>query len=209
MSQPNTGLPNTIFGLPALQLRLLRVKEFLTHYRISFHKLTPRIQLLRYLSAVEDEFSDQERLIISPWFRGAGLLSDLRPTLQKAQALTKALNMERASQISVLPYIVPLSSEQECRVCLITLPGDAFPQKRVTPRCRHDSFTCLECLTQSLDIQIQKMPWDHISCPECPATISYNRVKEFASPVSFKRHLRPTPLRIHSNDSPDTTKSVP
>jgi hypothetical protein len=193
MAQPNTGLPNTIFSLTSLQHRTLRMKEFLRYYRIGVAETATRMQLLSHLTAVESYFSEAEIGIISKWFQGGGLLSDLKPTLRKAGAHTKALigipdfvldvNVPNGAE----NRIVPLNVEQECKICLVTLPSDAFPRQQITASCRHPSFTCLECLKQSLDIQIQDQPWDHISCPECPATINYHRVKEFASSKSFKQ----------------------
>lgn len=190
MSRSTFPLPSTIFGLAPSQHRVSRVKELFAHYGILAIGQTTRTQLLRQLIAVEGQFTDRERQLIASWLQGGGLLSDLKPTLRKANALTKRILIDEDSyaltDMSSEEQIVPLSAQQECSVCLVLLTGDAFPQRAITRSCRHGSFTCLDCLKQSLNIQIREKPLDHVTCPECPAVVSYQRVKDFASPEAFK-----------------------
>jgi hypothetical protein len=197
MSHParNPQLPATIFGLPHAEHRHLRIKAFLAHYNVLFARAVSRVQLLRLLFAVEDQFSDRERRIICSWLQGAGLLSDLRLSLRKAGVVDRRVALPTASLLVVVEpsdqRTVPLSASQECNVCLTTLDGSAFPRRRVSSSCRHSSFTCLKCLKQTLDIQIRENSSDRVACPECPAVLEYQRIKEFASPEAFKMYVVP------------------
>lgn len=74
-----------------------------------------------------------------------------------------------------------------CTVCLSLLPRESFPPKKLTPACGHEQRTCIECLAGSLDFQIEQLPWDHVSCPECALALPYETVKNFAKPESFAR----------------------
>lgn len=210
MAQPYAELPNTIFGLTSSQQRVLRIKELLSYYKVPFSKSATKVQLLRHLATLEDQFSDREQRYLSAWLRGGGLLSDLKATLRKAQALTKNITVVMESSLLARELIVPLSGEQECSVCLTTFTGDAFPRKRISTSCKHGSFTCLACLKQSLEIQVQENPWDHITCPECPAMIAYQGVKEFASPQAFERYLHLQSLHLNNVDvTPGMSKRLP
>lgn len=190
-SLPRPQFPAAIFGLPHAEHRHLRIKAFLSHYNVPFARTSTRVQLLRLLLAVEGQFSDRERGFIASWLQGAGLLSDLRlTTLPKAGVVNRRVILPTTLSLVVVELpehgIVQLSASQECNVCLATLDGHAFPRRRVTSTCRHGSFTCLECLKQALDIQIRENLSDRVACPECPAILEYQRVKEFASPETFK-----------------------
>jgi hypothetical protein len=194
MSLTDTRFSRAVFDLPYQQHRELRVKAFLAHFKAPFPETATPVQLLSQLAVIENKFSETEKGVISPWLGGAGLLSDFGPTLRKAQALGKRVST--ASDTSSTPKsrsvplklrIVPISEEQECSVCLTTLDGVAFPRRTVTPKCRHNSFTCLKCLRQCLRVQINEMPSNHIACPECPAVLTFARVKEFASSEAFKK----------------------
>jgi hypothetical protein len=70
-----------------------------------------------------------------------------------------------------------------------TLGAELFPQKKITQLCNHDPTVCQNCLSQSIDTQISDVAWDQVKCPECPETLPYDVVKEWASPAAFERYL--------------------
>jgi hypothetical protein len=194
MSLADARFGRAIFDLPYQHHRELRVRAFLTYFKAPFPETATPVQLLSELAVIEGQFSDTEKGAISPWLGGAGLLSDFGPTLRKAQALGKRVSI--TSDQSPTPIsrsdpskhrVVPLVEQQECSICLITLAGIAFPRRTITPKCRHGSFTCLKCLRQCLRVQINEVPSDHIACPECPAVLAFERVKEFASLEAFRK----------------------
>lgn len=188
MSVVEPSPQRSVFDIPYRQHRELRVRAFLAHFNAASPPTSTPVQLLSQLSSIEDQFSDAEKRALSPWLGGAGLLSDFTPILRKANSLGKrvATTAPVAHQAPSSQRIVQVSEAQECSVCLTELPGVAFPRHAVTPKCRHGSHTCRECLKQCLQVQVGQKPWNRITCPECPAVLNFHRMKEFAPPEAFK-----------------------
>jgi hypothetical protein len=187
MANKYEGLPKKVFGLSCPQHRAQRVREFLTHNNVPFRKKATKVTLLKHLVAQQNGLTPNEQHAISLWFLGdedeGGTEYRQVPKTTPVRAGIKngSSNSKRDSQQAERNLLV------ECSVCMVSLLGEQFPQKRLAASCAHNPTTCLTCLAQSLQYQIEEKPWDHVACPECPERLSFAVVKEFATEASFER----------------------
>ncbi|ESZ92985.1 hypothetical protein SBOR_6651 [Sclerotinia borealis F-4128] len=96
----------------------------------------------------------------------------------------------------VLPERVLGLRLHECSICTEELIFDNFPH-RIFADCMHDPTCCHACLSRSIGAQIESKQWDRLTCPECPAFLTFDNVKKsFASEADFirydKTHFYPT-----------------
>ncbi|KAE9380098.1 hypothetical protein N431DRAFT_314511, partial [Stipitochalara longipes BDJ] len=76
----------------------------------------------------------------------------------------------------------------ECIVCFENLDLETFPQQKLTESCTHKPRVCGDCLTRSINAQIEQVSWDEVGCPECRQVFSHEVVKQWASPEAFTRY---------------------
>ncbi|KAI9642074.1 hypothetical protein NHQ30_009945 [Ciborinia camelliae] len=89
---------------------------------------------------------------------------------------------------------------RECSICAEELTPDNFPHHNITSDCAHDAACCYTCLSQCIGVQIESKQWDQITCPECPALLSFDNVKTFASETDFIRYDKKSLLSYIRND---------
>lgn len=163
-------LPAQIFGVKCSSHNSYMMKYVLGYYKKDFREKATKHQLLRLLAKLESEVTHAESAAVGQYFDGVrSLESQLR--------LIARLNDLRG----ILPPV-------ECCVCMDTLGAELFPQQKITQLCNHDPTVCQNCLSQSIDTQIPDVAWDQVKCPECPETLPYDVVKEWASPAAFERY---------------------
>jgi hypothetical protein len=187
MANKYEGLPKKIFGLTCPQHRAQRVREFLTHNNVPFRQRATKVTLLKHLVVQQNGLTPNEENAISLWFLG---FEDRR--VVKYRQVPKTTLVHRSIQKgSANSTTKSLQAKQslpaECSVCMESLLGEQFPQKRLAASCAHKPTICLKCLAQSLQHQIEEKPWDHVACPECPERLSFEVVKKFATKASFER----------------------
>ncbi|SPO03343.1 uncharacterized protein DNG_06025 [Cephalotrichum gorgonifer] len=79
------------------------------------------------------------------------------------------------------------NSDRECIICADTKPPLDFPQTSVTATCNHPPEACLECMRMSIKTDLDTKIWTEIQCPECPATLEYADVQQYADEETFSR----------------------
>ncbi|PSS21918.1 hypothetical protein M430DRAFT_26458 [Amorphotheca resinae ATCC 22711] len=92
----------------------------------------------------------------------------------------------------------------ECTVCMETMPTSSFPKDKMTPSCLHASSICNPCLATCVEMQIQTVQLETLSCPECKALLPAETVKRFMSTERFERYLNymdTLPIRLDHNFS--------
>ena len=80
------------------------------------------------------------------------------------------------------------AKDQDCVVCAETLRAPRFPETQITETCTHAPNTCLGCIQQHIETQLETRMWDRLSCPECPAPLMYANVERYASQGTFQRY---------------------
>jgi hypothetical protein len=164
------GLPTRIFGIKIASHKAYMIKKVLGYYKKRFREGATKYQLLRHLVKLEAEITQAESAAVGQW-----LGEDC--SFEGEDELIAHLNDLRG----ILPPI-------DCCVCMDTLGAELFPQHKITELCNHAPTVCRNCLTQSIDTQIPDVAWDQLRCPECPETLPYDVVKEWASPAAFERY---------------------
>lgn len=161
--------PAVIFGLEYHQHRVLTLVEFLLSTKALVDKKSRKSILLSHVAAQEKTlFTSDEREQIVAWFRDAS----------GSPAITKIIS--------------PILGDHrftmfECSVCMILLPSYFFPPGKLAQDCDHNSSACVGCLSQSLDRDIKGKPCDQVACPECPAKLDLDTIKQFATAESLLR----------------------
>ena len=169
MENDTDQLPRTIFGLEHHQHRAYRVADILAHSKAKVNKKAKKVKLLSHLAAQERTlFSHEERERISAWFR------------------TPIWNLQPKPLLDRILVDAPFKSI-ECSVCMTSFPRYYFPRQSLAPECDHEPSVCITCIAQSLEHQIEEMPWDQIACPECPEALAFDVVKQFSTEESFRR----------------------
>lgn len=168
MNDEYEQLPAKIFTLSYNQHRVRKISQFLTYNKIKFNKKARKSNLLRRLVALEKIYqTKEEQEAISCWLRTGRNASELDSIIGKKR---RSINIKR-----------------DCSVCMESLAGYQFPQKKLAITCVHEPSICLACLQESLSEQIEDKPWDQIACPECPERLAFEVVKEFATKDAFER----------------------
>lgn len=78
---------------------------------------------------------------------------------------------------------------QECSVCMEELYLGDYPQKSLTNACNHENTVCNFCVTEGIDSRLPDVFGDQVQRPEYPQILSYEKVKELASPQSFQQYV--------------------
>ena len=168
MNDEYEKLPAKIFALSYKQHRVNKIKKFLTYNKIKFNKKARKSNLLHRLAALEKIYqTEEEQEAISYWLR----------TGRNAIELHSIIGEKRRS----------IKRKRDCSVCMESLTGYQFPQKKLATTCVHEPSICLACLQESLLQQIEDKPWDQIACPECPERLAFEVVKEFATEDAFEK----------------------
>ena len=75
----------------------------------------------------------------------------------------------------------------QCPICMEQESLFNFPQRRITSTCTHRPNICLQCVSQSIKVQMEVKIWDQIVCPLCPGLLTYADMKAWASNDDFQR----------------------
>jgi hypothetical protein len=141
-----------------------------------------------HLVSLKNELRIEEAEAIQQWFREQQLNS--HPNYEKLYRKLDSLRRLRGikGKLDEKDPILKISSTlKECDVCLDYVAEEAFPQQKITSSCAHELAVCNNCLTRSVDTQIQEVEGDHIECPQCDQNLPYEVVKQWASPRAFER----------------------
>lgn len=166
-------LPFRIFGLLQREHRVVRINQFLTYAKARYVKRSRKVILLTHLAALERTFAPDKQDAISRWFSSGKDSSELDSIIGDKATQDNAVEVDGV--------------EVECSVCMVSFTSSQFPRKKLAPTCDHEPTACLACLAQSLERQIEDLPWDQVSCPECPERLSFDVVKGFSSKAAFER----------------------
>lgn len=121
-------------------------------------------RLLEVLVELEAKRSKKEIEIVQSW-----LSADL-----SAKGLQDQLDVARGKFDGV-----------ECCVCFSSFPQHHFTT--ISLMCDHEPAVCDDCISQSVNTQVLDVAWDKIKCPECPAPLRHQDVKEWASEELFEK----------------------
>jgi hypothetical protein len=74
-----------------------------------------------------------------------------------------------------------------CQVCEEDINRDDNPILRITGTCQHEPTICRECMSYSIRSQLEDKAWNRLACPLCPEMLSFEDVKNLATPEIFER----------------------
>jgi hypothetical protein len=189
-SKRYADFPESIFTLKCSQHRAHRMRFLLCHFSKSCARKATKLVLLQELVKLEREVTSAEDTAIREW-----LHSDSGTPSKLAVRLKKARRIKNPPQPWIFqnrfPFLPPPPSPQvlECCVCMESMGLETFPQQKITQLCNHTPMVCRNCLIQSIDSQIPDVAWDQIKCPECPETLPYDVVQNWASREAFEKWI--------------------
>lgn len=79
--------------------------------------------------------------------------------------------------------------ERTCDVCLEDHPGNDFAEIPITGTCDHDRNTCRTDLAKHIRVQLENRPYNLLTCVSCPALLTAEDIKLWASPETFIRSV--------------------
>jgi hypothetical protein len=164
------------------------MRPVLKYYNKPCGQNSVKVKQLERLVSLERELHIEEAQAIQQWFREQWLNS--HPNYEKLYRTLDSLRRRRGikGKLDEKDPILKTSSKlKEFEVCLDFVAEEAFPQQKITPSCAHELTVCNNCVTRSVDTQIQEVEWDHIECPQCDQSLVYEVVKQWASPRVFER----------------------
>lgn len=132
----------------------------------------------QHAHALEQEVTVEDSQLIQKWLIRGGSFRALRLLLNGVRGIDDSSDYEDEDATP------PPPPRRDCCVCNESLGMESF-QKTATS-CQHEPSSCRQCLTRHIDTQIPEMAWDQVSCPECPETLGFGAVKEFASEATFE-----------------------
>jgi hypothetical protein len=163
------------------------MRDVLSYYSKRFGQKATKERLLKLLVKLEGEVSDAEHAAIHKWL---SVGSTTTPNLRKLLNTTRGIATELDDGVKLSPPPPP-PPQIDCSVCMESQDAKNFPSQKITVLCNHEPTVCRTCLTQSIDSQIPEVAWDQVKCPECPETLPYDVVKDWASPEAFERYPFP------------------
>jgi hypothetical protein len=185
-SRQHIPLPKTLFGLKFSQHRCFLMRPVLKYYKKRLGSCKGK--QFEHLVSLKNELRTEEAQAIQQWFREQKLNS--HPNYEKLYRTLGPLRRLRGIK-GVLdekdPILKTSSKLKECEVCLESVAEEDFPQQKITSSCAHELTVCNNCVTRSVDTQIQEVEGDHIECPQCDQNLAYEVVKQWASPRVFER----------------------
>jgi hypothetical protein len=173
--------PKRIFRLKCSQHRAFKMRDVLSYYNKRFGQKATKERLLKLLVKLEGEVNDAEHSAIHQCLSSESTTNHVRKLLNVARGVAA----EQGDGNKLPP---PPAPQVDCCVCMESLNAENFPEQKITALCSHEPTVCRTCLTQSLDSQIPDVAWDQVRCPECPETLPYDVVKDWASPEAFERY---------------------
>ncbi|CAD6444594.1 cbdb2440-5f9e-4382-9b39-1985fce29fd3 [Sclerotinia trifoliorum] len=158
-------------------------------------------QLMRRLHEAQNagRISTAQRTAIKTWLAGGSTdhISDhytppngqfAQPqasrVTKKRKRTPKACKRTKNSAFEHEESLTPAPELRECSICAEEVNLADFPHQ-ISSGCMHDPTCCRTCLSRSIGVQIESKPWDQITCLECPALLSFDNVKSFASEADF------------------------
>jgi hypothetical protein len=177
-------LPRRVFGLKCSQHRCFQMRPILRYYNKRAGQKTDKEKQIESLVSLEKNLPDPEAEAIRQWLA-------TNPGHEDYTALYRALNSLRwnrgeAGEREQILEDAPIL--KECEVCMDSWELENFPPQEITASCSHEVAVCNDCLTRSVDTQIPEVEWDHIVCPQCDETLTYEAVKQWASLEAFRRY---------------------
>jgi hypothetical protein len=79
--------------------------------------------------------------------------------------------------------------EKECDICAEVKPVSEFHQGKITPRCKHYSDICKDCLGRDIDVQLATKVWHTLSCAFCRSTMPTDLVQQYIQPDQFEKYV--------------------
>ncbi|KAH6667617.1 hypothetical protein B0J14DRAFT_489716 [Halenospora varia] len=206
-ANPYAGLPNLIFGRTCSQHRKQTISQVLNHFRVQSRRSETKVVLLGKLAALQERASEANSRVIEaffeprngePYFEVFAMSYQLRHGGEDEEEVEEddEGEEENAFPDDMMEIDEQQPNTKECTICAEYVDNDQFRNLGCTPRCTHEMTFCNGCLTQTIDAQIESLPWDRIHCPECPALMTFQFVKEVASPEAFIRYDRKTVLAV-------------
>ncbi|KAF7870289.1 hypothetical protein EAF04_004035 [Stromatinia cepivora] len=180
------------------KLIMRRILEFVGEKRYATYN---KSQLMRRLHEAQNagRISTAQRKAIGTWLAGGSTdhirdhhtpqnersaqLQASRVTKQKKR-ITAARKLAGNAAIKREESLPPPPELRECSICAEELNFADFPNQ-ISAGCLHDPTCCRTCLSRSIGVQIESIQWDEITCLECPALLSFDNVKSFASEADF------------------------
>ena len=81
----------------------------------------------------------------------------------------------------------PRAPSAQCPICTEQESLFNFPQRRITSTCTHRPNICLQCVSKSVQVQMEVKMWDQLVCPLCPELLTYSDMKAWANSDDFRR----------------------
>lgn len=193
-------LPNAILGRSCARWAKARILDVLRNFDKGF---TPKYdeesknRLLLRLHRLEKNLIGFDRQAIHKAVQEGAPIP--RPTNRNRRVDTKSLTSElSAMNLSLGPtgshaqanMPTNLQPNYKCDVCLETMRGNFFPQRRITNHCTdgpHLTKTCLSCLAKSIEKNMEGSYWKMVRCPTCGVRLSYEDVLYFAAQDTRER----------------------
>ena len=63
-----------------------------------------------------------------------------------------------------------------------------FPPASAFPSCDHPLRVCLPCFRHHIEVQMETVGPEHLSCPECPNPLQHDQIRHLASKEVFERY---------------------
>jgi len=80
----------------------------------------------------------------------------------------------------------PYQPFRTCNVCFVSLIWKEFPDQ-ITSACDHESTTCLTCLVQSINVQLQTLGTGNLECPSCKSSLDSMDLQKWCPSETFLR----------------------
>jgi len=179
--------PKSVFGLKYPQHTCFLMRPVLKYYKKRVG--TSKVKQFENLVSLRVELRTEEAEAIQHWFREQKL--NPHPNDEKLYRTLDSLRGLRGikGRLDENDLILKTPSKlKECEVCLDSVAEEDFPQQKITSSCDHKLTVCNNCMTRSVDTQIEEVELDQITCPQCDRLLPYEGVKQWASPRVFERY---------------------
>lgn len=71
--------------------------------------------------------------------------------------------------------------------CVLCEERVALIRGKIVNECNHSSTMCQDCLAQHIAAQLIPKSWNGLSCPMCPAKMTFDAVRDYGSKASVER----------------------
>ena len=149
--------------------------------RLEAHRHNPRKVFGHYTSPTSQQPPNPTKRHISLY------PSRLLPRLTRRRSSLGTSSSESRRRKLRLRPTNPRVPGLQCPICTEQESLFNFPQRRITSTCTHRPNICLQCVSQSVKVQMETKMWDQLACPLCPELLTFADMQAWASSDDFER----------------------